>query len=170
MTIQTAPSIDNASLRAEYARLALLASQGDEAADKKLLKLERQIAEQERKERRAEAAAAETQRLAIEAEEKPNAERRAADLQARDEALKAETEAFRRIQDCIPELRDAIRSAMKANDEARMAAIRLGFASGSTASLRISNYLFWQLGCDGGAGLTHMLPTRADARLPLVKD
>jgi hypothetical protein len=171
MTIQTAPSIDNASLRAEYARLALLASQGDEAADKKLLKLERQIAEQERKERRAEAVKAETQRLAAATEQQERIDRAAENERLREVALEVKERTYGLVQQIVEELVVAVRLALRAGADFQAVKSRLGLAAGREPSNEITDFIGWRLGDYGDedcAGLKHMQGVLVPFRLPLV--
>jgi hypothetical protein len=175
LSTQTAPSIDSAPVRAEFARLALLANKGDADAEEKLIALEAQIADHDRQKRRREAAAEEQQRLSIQAEKDAGVEHEAAQEAELAKLIKAQLAAYKQIEVATEKLVVAIRQGLAQGAEARSMRLRFGRAAGVLPSNEISRYLFWRLGRDGDqmttvAGLSDMPAVVPQLRQPLVKE
>ena len=155
-------------MRDEYRRLALLASQGDDEAEKKLLAIEKRIEDHERQQRRHEAAEAEAARVTVEAQEKAAAaERETKEAKHRD-LVKQRVEGYRAIEIASEALASAVHSTLEIDAEVWSLALQLGWSPETRTSATITNYIATKLG-RLGAGLSDMpTPTHPALRGDLV--
>ncbi|TAN34815.1 hypothetical protein EPN29_01910 [bacterium] len=154
--------------RGKYRELAYRVSQGDSKAEAELSKLEGQIADAERLERRQLAAQAEEHRRAEEAAEKRAAAVRKAKERHHAQLVAKREESFAEIEAATETLAGAVRSALAVDQEIWSLALRLGWSPERRTSNRITNYVGTQLGRLGG-GLGDMpTPTHSSLRGPLT--
>lgn len=169
-TIAVEPELSPAELSAEYNRLALLASHGDQGAEKQLIEVETRIEGAQRAERRKAAANVETDRVAAEAARQAEVGIRQAEEAAHASNLLCKRAAYDQVEQATEELVVAVKAALIAGNEAHSSALRLGYSPGILPSSQISTYIAWRLGRDGAdtAGLSDMAPVFPVLRVPLV--
>ena len=153
------------SVRLAYRALAFRVSQGDNGAEEELARVEAQIAEHERMQRRQEAAAAEAVDREADAEQKrQERDRQAAEKHAQ-VALGARTAAYRRVEALTEQLAEAVVAGIEAEGQTRASCIALGIPAGRTARNLLTDHLAWKL---ADAGLTDFPRPVASMRVPLV--
>lgn len=158
-------------LRARFRQLAYRVSQGEVEAEAELAQVEHEILEDERQQRRHEAAEVEAQARAAEAEQQAFAAAREADEKKRVKALKTKESAYLKVQAATETLVLAVKAALSAGDECRAAHLRLGYSPGRTPANEITDFIAYRLGTHGAdcAGLRDMPPTFPHAWKPLVE-
>jgi hypothetical protein len=163
MTTKTATT----DVGAEYQHLALLASQGDGAASKKLMALEDRQDAMARAQRRQAAAALETDRLAVEVAEKTAADARAVNEQQHAKFVAQREAVFVEIETLAEALAREVALCLAVDQEVWGAALACGFpVEHRTASL-IVNRLHALLG-PLGAGLKDFPVPHSVLRQPLT--
>jgi len=154
--------------RERFRELAFRVGQGDSKAEAELSKLEGQIADTERLERRKVAAEAEEHRRAEEAAEKRAQDERKTAERHHAQLVKQRENAFAAIETATASLADAVKSALTVDQETWNAAISLGFPPERRTANRITDFIAWKLGRGVGAGLGDMPAVPPVSRRPLT--
>jgi hypothetical protein len=156
------------ALDSEFRRLALLASRGDKNAEAELIKVERRIEEIHRRERRDNAAAAEAQRQEVLAQEQENERGRQAKMDRKAKFVEQREAAFAQIEAATAELAEGVTAALAVDREVWAMALQLEQRPEMRTAARITDFIAWKLGRNGGAGLGDMPAVPTPLRQPLT--
>jgi hypothetical protein len=167
MTITASDVTPTSALDSEYRHLALLASQGDGAAGKKLMVLEVKIDDLARAERRKVAAEAEGQRVAEVAQEAASQVERQGKLERHSHFVGQRLDAFKEIEKATAALAREVELALAVDQEIWALALQLEWPVERRTSARIENFILSALGREG-AGLKSLSMVPAGLREPLV--